>query len=82
MCNKPFMWFSGDNSQICSKCIDEKMGGGFFEVYQRFKNPEENGPVACYRFVGYNEAKTYEEAVQLLIKNGVPEDEIINDEKI
>ena len=76
-CDKVFMWHSGNKHQICLKCLDEKFGGGTFEVYQKFKNPEPNHAVACYHFVGYNKADSYEDAIKLLIEKGVPEDEIV-----
>ena len=77
ICDKPFLWFSGNKFQFCSKCVDKKFGGSYFEVYQRFKNPEKNGPVACYHAIGINEADSYDEAYEILIKRGVPEDEIV-----
>jgi len=79
VCDKVFMWFSGNKHQLCGECID-KMGGGVFEVYQRFKNPEPNYAVACYHFIGYNEADSYEDAIKLLIEKGVPEDEIVKND--
>ena len=70
------MWFSGNKHQLCGDCIEE-MGGGVHEIRREFKEPEKNGPVGCYYFIGYNEAETREDAIKLLIEKGVPEDEII-----
>ena len=76
VCDKVFSWFSGNKSQICKECVDEKFGGSYFEVERRFKNPE-GCLVGCFYVIGINEADTWEEAYEILIKRGVPEDEIV-----
>ena len=74
-CNKPFTWWSGDKSGLCPQCIDN-MGGGYHEVERKYKNRNDN-LLGCFYFIGLNEAETYEDAINLLIERGVPEDEIV-----
>lgn len=78
-CGTPFMWWSGDKSGLCSKCVDE-MGGGYHEIEQKYKNP-----IGCnvgrFIFIGFNEAETYDDAIKLVIERGVPEDEIVRYER-
>jgi hypothetical protein len=74
-CHKSFMWFSSNINSLCPDCI-ENMGGGVYTIERKYKVIDKN-LVGCYYFIGYNEAKTYEDAIKLLIEKGVPEDEIV-----
>ena len=52
------------------------MGGGIYKIERKYKTIV-NNLVGTYYFIGYNEAKNYDDAIKLLIERGVPKEEII-----
>lgn len=74
-CDKQFMWFSGNDYQICPDCVHT--AGGIHTIEQKLKKQESlRHPSGYLHFVDYNEADTPEAAIDYLVEKGLPRDEL------